>query len=689
MWWSGVTRTKSWWASRWPSWSTGPSNASALIAWWSCARTSACSAGSRCCWTGGLGTGGDLGSSGVVDDAFNFTKTGPGIFTLAANNFYTGSTAITAGTLKLGGSEKIPDGTGKGSGTLNGSLDLAGFNETLNGLSGSGTVTNSGGAATLTVGNNDATTTFSGSLSGSGVSLALTKTGAGTLSLTGANTHAGATTVSSGTLAVTTTSLTSATAVTVSDAATLAVSIITPGLSLPVASLSFGTCTLSNALGVFGNPAVAVIAAPTLTLNGVVTVNLSGVGVAEGSFPLIDFNTIGGVGGVVVGTTPAGVVAHIETNGTDIVVVVDTAQKQIWEGYVDNLWDTTTLNWLDTAGLPVTNYTDFSSPVRFDDGALSNTTISVSSSFSPPAMVVSNSARAYAFSGVGTITTATVKKEGSGSLTFANDAVNPITSIILNEGTLAFNPPNDQAVTSVFSDTTAGTGTLAKEGANVLTLSGASGTFDGPIQVNAGTLKAGSTTALGSTSGATTIGNNATLDVNNKNLGLEPVRVSGAGVGGAGAIINSGADQINALRDVTLNGDTTFGGTGRWDIRSAAASDAFLTANGHNLVKVGANYVAIVGAATGGYWPLTLANVDIQAGTLSFEINTDLGDTNATINVYSNAAFSLYNTGLTNVLTKNLVMTNGTFRGGGPNSTPRGTNVFAGIGTRAGQRCWN
>ena len=60
-------------------------------------------------------------------------------------NDYAGNTTITNGTLKLGASEVIPHGAGKGSVTVNSgaTFDLAGNNETINNLSGAGTVTSS------------------------------------------------------------------------------------------------------------------------------------------------------------------------------------------------------------------------------------------------------------------------------------------------------------------------------------------------------------------------------------------------------------------------------------------------------------------------------------------------------------------------------------------------------------------
>jgi len=73
-----------------------------------------------------------------------------------------------------------------------------GASDTIDGLSGSGSVTL--GANTLTVGgNNQATSNYSGVMSGTG---SLVKTGTGTQTLSGANTYTGATNVNNGTLLV-------------------------------------------------------------------------------------------------------------------------------------------------------------------------------------------------------------------------------------------------------------------------------------------------------------------------------------------------------------------------------------------------------------------------------------------------------------------------------------------------------
>ncbi len=127
------------------------------------------------------------------------------------NNSYAGDTSIvqasgtTNGTVRLGAAGVIPDGASAGNVTVNAgtTLDLNGFSETINGLSGSGGINNSSNAAaTLTVGGNNQSSTFSGAISNSVGALSLEKTGSGTLTLSGNSTYSGATTISEGTLQI-------------------------------------------------------------------------------------------------------------------------------------------------------------------------------------------------------------------------------------------------------------------------------------------------------------------------------------------------------------------------------------------------------------------------------------------------------------------------------------------------------
>lgn len=125
-----------------------------------------------------------------------------------SSNDYTGDTTISNNTgfststtqpvLRLGADNVIPDGPGNGNVTVDGVLGLDGHTDTINALTGTGTV--SAGTTKLKVGNNDTTSTFSGSLQGSANS-GIVKIGAGTLTLTGTTDNAGGrASVESGTL---------------------------------------------------------------------------------------------------------------------------------------------------------------------------------------------------------------------------------------------------------------------------------------------------------------------------------------------------------------------------------------------------------------------------------------------------------------------------------------------------------
>jgi autotransporter-associated beta strand protein len=112
----------------------------------------------------------------------------------ATANDYGGPTTIeNPHVLILGAAGQIPDGAGKGDVTVDGTLNLAGYSETINGLSGSGIVDSGWGfnPVVLTVGAGDGTGSFTGTLRNSAGTLGLVKVGAGTLSLSGTNTYVG------------------------------------------------------------------------------------------------------------------------------------------------------------------------------------------------------------------------------------------------------------------------------------------------------------------------------------------------------------------------------------------------------------------------------------------------------------------------------------------------------------------
>jgi fibronectin-binding autotransporter adhesin len=117
------------------------------------------------------------------------------------NNDYQGETSTVKGTLRVGSAGVVPDGPNAGNLTVNNgtTFDLGGFEETINGLAGSGTITNSGAAnGTLTAGNNNAPVTFAGTIRDGGGVTRLRKIGTGHGSLSGANTYSGGTDLDDG-----------------------------------------------------------------------------------------------------------------------------------------------------------------------------------------------------------------------------------------------------------------------------------------------------------------------------------------------------------------------------------------------------------------------------------------------------------------------------------------------------------
>jgi len=119
-----------------------------------------------------------------------------GTLTLSGSSTYSGSTVILGGTLQAGATNALATNSAFSVGSR-GTLDLASFNQTIGSLAGAGDVTL--GSATLTTGNDNTSTTFSGTISGSG---SLIKVGTGTLTLAGANAYTGGTTLAGGTLSL-------------------------------------------------------------------------------------------------------------------------------------------------------------------------------------------------------------------------------------------------------------------------------------------------------------------------------------------------------------------------------------------------------------------------------------------------------------------------------------------------------
>ena len=188
-------------------------------------------------------------------------KSGAGSLKLSGANTYTGGTTLNAGTILLGSTTGLGAATNAAlsfGASSTGTLSLNGNNTTLTDLNTNTTVgtpliqDNNATAATLTVSTAN-TDTYAGVLqNGASGTLALIKSGAGSLILSGANTYSGGTTLSAGTLTLGNNSALGSAAL---------------NLNAGVLNNS-AAVTITNSIVVGGTAAIQTGSANDLTLNG-------------------------------------------------------------------------------------------------------------------------------------------------------------------------------------------------------------------------------------------------------------------------------------------------------------------------------------------------------------------------------------------------------------------------------------
>ena len=232
-----------------------------------------------------LAGSGDMQLSAAINGSGGLVNNSSGVVRLSGLNTFSGQTQVTGpAALLLANSSALQNSTYIG-GAANGLAFVPGIGTfTLGGLSGSDNLNLSdtdGAAVTLQVGNNGASTIFSGALSGPG---GLAKIGSGVLSLTGLNTFTAATSVSQGTLALGPGGTLSNTAVTVGNGTSGNGVLQINGNYAIGKNLAVGGGGTTTGQGtVTFNPAES--ATSTLSVGGAMT-----VGGASGSPALLNFN---------------------------------------------------------------------------------------------------------------------------------------------------------------------------------------------------------------------------------------------------------------------------------------------------------------------------------------------------------------------------------------------------------------
>ena len=498
--------------------------------------------------------------------------------------------------------------------------------------------------------------TASGAIDGPG---GLSKIGAGTLTLSGNNTYAGATSVGAGRLVLTGT-----------NASSFSVA----------AGAVFGGAGSTTGSVTFADGAAFAADAGTLTATGGVTLQ-GALNVVFDATPAAGTRTLFNYG-----TTLTGNVALLSTSSAHAAFADDTVNKSVTVT-VSNLagvWNTTSGTWDVGTSLNWSNGSDSKffngDSVTFNDPAVASM-VTLAGALAPSSVSVNN-VNAYTFSGTGAITgSATLTKSGTGRLTL--DTANTYTGAttinagtlelgangrlgasgvyagaIANAGSLIVGTNQNQTLSGVIS----GAGTLTKDGAGTLTLSGAN-TYTGATVVNSGTVKVGRSNAFGAvwtgkSVAQVTVNSGGAVDLNGVSDATYGYTIAGSGVGGTGALTNTGGGIGNGsaqLSNLRLAADAAVGGAGNWALLTNGYGATSLDLAGYTLTKVGANTVALASST------LTAGTLRLAQGGLA------LGVTNGGSGVTGTGVSLVLDDAAGASLTVNKNSSLGSISGGGAN----------------------
>jgi fibronectin-binding autotransporter adhesin len=523
------------------------------------------------------------------------------------------------------------------------------------------------GSATLTTGNDNTNTTFSGVISGTGGGL--TKTGTGIFTLSGLNTYTGSTAVNNGTLRLTGSlgagpvvvgDQTAGHAATLTGSGTVngAVTISGPGAAGnggTIAGASGATLTMSAGLTLAGGSissfrlgapngtsditqALARIAGGGLIgpASGVHTINLSGA-VQPGTYDLYSFTGAApSLVGFALGAKPAGFHYTLDLRSNQLDVI--TSESSAWNfpgngNYGDiSKWDQSILP--NALGQTATYGNGTTNNISNPPTAAANVT--VDGNYTIGALTFSNSqATTYNLSYGGPATGLTLNNGGNGAtVTVSNSNNNPT---IYTNVTLADDTIFDIAANSSLTLTLGGPGVELSEsgGSRALTKTGAGtliidrpGSYSGPSTINAGTLTTTATGTIGS--GRLVVNGNGVASVVNLNNSQTVSSLEGAVSAGGSASLNVAAGAILSVNEPTDS--VSYAGTLALEAGGSPGAGGILT-------KAGSGAEILTGA------PLLGNNsvLNVSGGTLKFNINsgsTSVGS-GVTANVSNSAILEL------------------------------------------------
>ena len=494
-------------------------------------------------------------SGDPISGTGTLTKSGGGTLTLSSANSYTGNTIISDGTVVLGNAAAIPTGTGfgnvvlDGGATVAGTLDLNGKSITLNGLAGiSGTVVgkvanNNATAATLTVGNNNAISSFAGNIANGTGTISLLKLGTGTQTLSGANTLLAAT-VRNGTLSMTGGTLTTSTGNLVlgDTASTTGNFTLSDGTVNVAGNLNFGNIINSNGTYTQSGGTVNVATQFVMSNGSVGTYNPESFTMTGGQFNLtkttVDNIWISNAGGTSTITVSGGTFTSAST-GISWFGVRGPSTLNVSNSGVCNLAGSLSLGHTVSSQ---TNSINLGDGTNFSDGT--------SGTLAATTVVRTSGTGTLNFNG-GTL------KAKVASTTFMTGLTN---AFIKASGAIVDTNTFDITIgQALLTDAVSTGGGLTKNSAGKLTLGGVS-TYTGATKVNGGTLALDAVGTITPSSGVTLVAG-AVLDTSAKTSyalpAAQPVtlHLNGSGTGSAGRLKAAGLDITNAA--VVFSADNT------------------------------------------------------------------------------------------------------------------------------------